>query len=113
MPLAPLRHCSPGCPTLTRGGPCAVHTTPKSTGWNNDDTRLRGRRLQAKRKQLFDDEPLCRLCRKLGRVSAATIRDHIVPLAEGGTDEDSNIQPLCQTCSDTKTRQEAIRGRNR
>ena len=42
-----------------------------------------------------------------------TIRDHIVPLMEGGTDVPENIQPLCQACSDRKTQAEAQRGRGR
>jgi 5-methylcytosine-specific restriction endonuclease McrA len=46
-------------------------------------------------------------------VRLATIRDHIVPLAEGGQDIESNVQPLCQTCSDIKTQAEAARGRHR
>lgn len=73
--------------------------------------RMRGTTLQNARRELFDREPLCRECRKHDRTTAATIRDHIVPLAEGGTDDDSNIQPLCQDCSDLKTQQESKRGR--
>ena len=48
-----------------------------------------------------------------GRVSAATIRDHVIPLAEGGEEIDSNTQPLCKPCSDLKTATEARRGRDR
>jgi hypothetical protein len=40
----------------------------------------------------------------------ATVRDHIVPLAEGGTEDESNIQPLCLDCSDAKTERESMRG---
>ena len=40
----------------------------------------------------------------------ATIRDHIIPLAEGGPDTDENTQPLCQACSDRKTASESQRG---
>jgi 5-methylcytosine-specific restriction protein A len=46
-------------------------------------------------------------------VQVATIRDHIVPLAEGGLDAESNIQALCQACSDAKTETEARRGMSR
>jgi 5-methylcytosine-specific restriction protein A len=77
-------------------------TTPK---------RISGTTLQNLRKALFEQEPLCRECVRHDRVRAATIRDHIIPIAEGGTEDPSNIQPLCQTCSDEKTRQEASRGR--
>jgi 5-methylcytosine-specific restriction protein A len=37
---------------------------------------------------------------------AATVCDHIVPLAEGGTDATSNLQPLCQSCHNAKTMRE-------
>ena len=65
------------------------------------------------RQQLFAREPFCRTCAQQGRKRVATIRDHIVSLAEGGTEDESNIAPLCQTCSDTKTAQESLRGRQR
>ncbi|MEZ0137354.1 MAG: HNH endonuclease [Candidatus Reddybacter sp.] len=34
-----------------------------------------------------------------------------MPLAEGGEDDDDNLQTLCQACDKTKTAQEARRGR--
>jgi 5-methylcytosine-specific restriction protein A len=70
---------------------------------------MRGRRLQQARQRLFADEPWCRLCKN----RLATIRDHVIPLAEGGTEATENIQPLCQECSDRKSQQEAVRGRRR
>jgi 5-methylcytosine-specific restriction protein A len=69
--------------------------------------RIRGRRLQKLREDLFAREPLCRNCRR----RAAVIRDHVVPLAEGGTDTEDNTQGLCQSCSDVKSHREANRGR--
>ncbi|MEU8791550.1 HNH endonuclease signature motif containing protein [Streptomyces sp. NPDC048643] len=29
--------------------------------------------------------------------------DHVLPLAKGGEDVESNVQPLCKTCHKTKT----------
>lgn len=55
------------------------------------------------RKELLEREPLCRECRKHGRITAATIADHIVPLSKGGKTEASNYQALCRDCSDKKT----------
>jgi 5-methylcytosine-specific restriction protein A len=72
--------------------------------------RVTGRRLQKQRAELFAREPLCRCCVTNGFVTLAVIRDHIKPLAEGGTDDDDNIQPLCQACSDLKTEAERLRG---
>ena len=57
--------------------------------------RLTGHALQRARAALFAREPLCRMCAAKSIVRAATERDHVVPLSKGGTDDDSNIQPLC------------------
>jgi 5-methylcytosine-specific restriction protein A len=46
----------------------------------------------------------------MGRARPATVRDHIVPLAEGGLDDDRNVQAICTPCSDAKTQREAERG---
>ncbi len=53
------------------------------------------------------------LCEQRGVVRLATIRDHIVPLAEGGLDHEDNVQAICQFCSDEKTHAEAARGQRR
>lgn len=109
-----LRFClEPGCRALVSRGRCEAHGGTVD-GWRGvSPNRLRGRRLQREREQLFAREPLCRQCREAGRTRLATIRDHIVPLAEGGTDAPTNIQPLCRECSDIKTAAEARRGRQR
>jgi len=57
------------------------------------------------------ERPLCEACQRHGRVTLATERDHRVPLAEGGTDDDDNIQALCADCHREKTLAEALRGR--
>jgi 5-methylcytosine-specific restriction protein A len=72
--------------------------------------RIRGRRLQHLRARLFSRQPWCALCPKRGTHRLATIRDHVIPLAEGGLDVESNTQGLCQDCSDLKTREESARG---
>jgi 5-methylcytosine-specific restriction endonuclease McrA len=64
---------------------------------------------QKRRAQQLRDEPLCRLCRDVhGRVTAATVADHVVPhrsdpvlFAEGA------LQSLCSTCHNSlKAQQE-------
>jgi hypothetical protein len=47
------------------------------------------------------------------QVSLAEVRDHVIPLAEGGEDTEDNTQPLCILCHDQKTRQESLRGQTR
>lgn len=73
--------------------------------------RITGRRLQARREALFQRAPLCAECRRQGRVTPATVRDHVIPLAEGGPDDESNEQGLCEACHAVKSAAEARRGR--
>lgn len=63
------------------------------------------------RERLFSRQPLCEECQANGRVTLATIRDHKIPLAEGGADDESNEQALCEPCHDAKSLAERIRGR--
>jgi 5-methylcytosine-specific restriction enzyme A len=114
MPTASPKPCTQ-CGVLVRDGSsrCAAHQRPAWFRPVPSYKRESGRRLQRKRAELFAREPLCRECDSHGRVSVATIRDHIKPLEEGGTDDDANVQPLCQVCSDAKTKSEAARGRHR
>lgn len=65
------------------------------------------------RANLFANNPLCAECERHGRVTLATQRDHIVPLAEGGLDDPSNEQGLCDACHEAKSLAEALRGRRR
>ncbi len=62
--------------------------------------RLRAGGEGLTRAALFAREPLCRVCAAAGKVAEAVIRDHIVPLAEGGQETEQNCQPLCQACSE-------------
>lgn len=68
--------------------------------------RIRGRRGVELRKRRLAAEPLCRLCKAKGIVRAATVPDHIKPLALGGEDVDSNIRCLCGDCHDRVTREQ-------
>jgi 5-methylcytosine-specific restriction protein A len=63
------------------------------------------------RAALFAREPLCVECKRQGRVTEATQRDHIIPLAEGGPDDETNEQALCERCHGEKSEREKRRGR--
>jgi len=108
MAMAPPRPCThPKCKVLH----CTEHQVE---AWRTRDRpqvkRVRGRELQRRRARLFAAHPWCVRCMPKGVRTRATIRDHKIPLAEGGLDDETNVQGLCQSCSDTKTRDESTRG---
>ena len=88
----------------------------KLSNWDKRKTRQQrgyGREHDAMRRRVLAEEPLCRDCLKTGHVAAATIADHIVPKAEGGTDDRENYQGLCRPCSTAKTSSESGRARRK
>src|SRR5688572_14510636 len=109
MPYAPKRYCAqPGCSHLV---PCPVHVrTPFRSPTHAAPKRITGTRLQRLRRQLFERTPLCVLCEQAGRVTIATVRDHIIPLSQGGSENDANCQALCWDCNELKRREEISHG---
>ncbi|MEO7578551.1 MAG: HNH endonuclease signature motif containing protein [Massilia sp.] len=115
MPVSAPRPCSQrGCNTLVRDGSGRCPKHPRETWVKTSLTkRITGRRLQAMRARLFKEHPLCVICLEAGRAVAATERDHIVSLEEGGPDDQTNEQALCAQCHASKSQAEAQRGRRR
>lgn len=60
---------------------------------------------------LVRDGRLCQPCRRADRLTLATEVDHIVPLCEGGSDDDANLEAICRPCHGVKTQAEAARAR--
>lgn len=60
------------------------------------------------RNSVLADEPCCRMCVEQGRVTIATMVDHIQPVrvAPWLRLVRSNLQPLCDACHRVKTRAE-------
>lgn len=52
---------------------------------------------------MLAEEPLCRQCKDEGRITPAVEVDHITPLRQGGTNDRSNLQPLCRRHHSQKT----------
>lgn len=67
----------------------------QSLGESAYDYQWRKKRLAVLRQQ-----PLCALCLAAGKTVSAAVVDHKVPLADGGTNDSSNLQPLCKRCHD-------------
>ena len=117
MPPRPLKVCRhAGCHELTRdpSGYCPKHkdaAEARARKWKAEQDSQResayrrgyGARWRKLRAQILMDEPLCRECRKAGCIVPATDVDHIVARADGGTDDGSNLQPLCHACHSRKT----------
>lgn len=72
------------------------------------DNRLRGSAAVKRRARWLEQHPLCVECKKAGRVTEATVVDHIVPLWKNGADDyETNGQSLCDPHHAVKTAQEA------
>lgn len=83
-------------------------TTPKRKPWTKpagyDHSRLGGRPWQKLRERMLREHPLCQLCEQRGRVTVATSLDHRIPRSkEGGTDDESNLQTVCEPCHARKS----------
>lgn len=69
--------------------------------------RQRGRPWQRRRADWLSEHPLCAHCKAEGRVRAGSEVDHVVPLADGGADDEANLQTLCPEHHAAKTAREA------
>jgi 5-methylcytosine-specific restriction protein A len=80
MPQAAKRPCAhPGCGTLTDTGRCAKHAADQYQQRANSTQRMYNYRWQKASKAFLARHPLCVMCTDRGRVTAATIVDHITP----------------------------------
>ena len=77
--------------------------------------RLRGRAaVEQRKRRLQRTNGLCERCEGrgrwagngLGRITAASVVNHIVPLIHGGSDEDDNTENLCGPCDKIVTAQQ-------
>lgn len=120
MPRKPLKPCSvPGCSVLVERGRCEKHSRRPSTrpaaetraAWYEQARRMydSARWRFGWQPQLLAEQPLCASCKADGRVTPATVADHIRP-HRGDPElfwDWSNLQGLCEACHNRKSRQEA------
>lgn len=74
--------------------------------WSRTSRHLRGYGYaweKLRLRILARDKHLCQACKRKGRVTAANHVDHVKPKAQGGTDDEGNLQSLCAPCHDAKT----------
>lgn len=117
MPHKPLKPCRyAGCPNLTDGYFCPIHKKMEDQKYNkyqrNQEVQsfYNSNAWRKLRARFLVEHPFCVECRKYGRLTKATIVDHIVPIRQGGPamDED-NLQPLCWSCHSSKSIKEGSR----
>ncbi len=75
-----------------------------------------GRQWRRKREQIFKrDQYTCQICQRIGQPTkgkdSSLELDHIINLANGGTNTDNNLQTICHSCHKTKTAKESNGGR--
>ena len=111
MPYKPKHPCSyPGCPELTSERYCPKHKKLVNAQY---DTRLRdhgaaefyhSQEWKRLRQDYLIEHPFCVECRKNGKLTKATVVDHIVPIRQGGPAlDESNLQALCASCHGSKS----------
>lgn len=88
----------------------AVSTIAKPAKSRSQQNRIRGSAWMAIRARILQrDSGLCQICKAAGRLTMATEVDHRVPLEDGGSNDDSNLDSVCQPCHAIKTAEEASR----
>lgn len=106
MPMKLKRPCrSPGCANLCENGEqyCEEHKRlaerhyEKFTRGYSAGKRY-GRSWKRLRDRYVHKHPLCERCLKEGRYVTVEEVHHIVPLSEGGANDESNLMSLCRSC---------------
>lgn len=97
------RYCAvPGCSmVITEGSYCLEHDPRKQHDVRRGNAASRGYDAQWSRvrKSYMAAYPLCELCKKEGRVTAAALVHHIVRIKDGGPRLNfDNLQALCVPC---------------
>lgn len=101
MPWSPPKHCPRGHPAYTDRKGCPICRKAREAARPSAAARGYGTDWRKLRATLMPPGTPCRCCGK-----PASHLDHIKPKASGGTDDPSNLQPLCATCHSRKTDRE-------
>lgn len=86
----------------TLKAPAQTQKNPKQNNWGSGRGGRPWRRLKAKIH--LRDKYTCQCC---GVVTMDLELDHIVNIAQGGNDDESNLQSLCVPCHKEKTLKES------
>lgn len=113
MPSRPKHPCgAPNCPELVAARYCEKHRganyREQDAIRGNSAARGYGAAWRKRRAQVLREEPLCRECLAIGKTTAAEEVHHIVAKRAGGSDERSNLAPLCKPCHSKFTMKESV-----
>ena len=73
-----------------------------------ETARTRGGSWMRIRAKWLREHPMCCKCQEEGALGiVATELDHVIPLSQGGRDDESNYQSLCYSHHKAKTAEEA------
>jgi 5-methylcytosine-specific restriction enzyme A len=100
------------CPkVLLKPNPALVNRYPPKTGRSDYRSWYNLQRWHHIAKAHLRKEPLCRMCSRVGKLTAATVADHIEPHA-GDLNKFwfGKLQSLCKQCHDSTKRKDEIRG---
>lgn len=115
MPRKPKRPCSyPGCPELTDDRYCEQHQSLVNKQYNkyqrdHESNKRYGRSWKRIRDRYIKTHPLCEECQRQGRLTPAEEVHHIIPLANGGSNNKENLMSLCKSCHSRITAQSGDR----
>lgn len=106
MPRKPKRPCRyPGCSSFAEEGEqyCKEHKKLMQHHYEHfqrgySGNRRYGYHWKKIRDRYVKKHPLCELCQKEGRFVPVEEVHHIVPLSEGGTNDEENLMSLCRSC---------------
>jgi 5-methylcytosine-specific restriction protein A len=92
-----------GCDARTTERFCPAHKALAAREYNQtrrspDANALYGRRWRTIRDAYIARHPLCELCETAGLLVPAEQVHHKLPLDQGGTNDDANLQSLCASC---------------
>ncbi|MBC7076595.1 MAG: HNH endonuclease [Syntrophomonadaceae bacterium] len=72
--------------------------------------KLYGKTWKRIRDRYIAKHSLCEECRKSGKLTPAEEVHHIIPLSQGGTNEDGDLMSLCARCHSAITAKKADAG---
>lgn len=106
MPRKPKRPCRyPGCKNLCEDGEqyCNEHRKIEEKNYESfsrgyQANRRYGYKWKKIRDRYVSKHPLCERCLLEGKYVPVEEVHHIIPLSEGGSNDESNLMSLCRSC---------------